>query len=463
MTSHPSPNQTMTHQQSALGSMIYSPLPTHGQPMAHHVSTAHLSPPSMQYYTPPTFEQEPPWVNKMISHIDTIKRDIMGKIEEVSSKVTQLEKDMTAVHQINERVNVLEESLSAIWDHIENLKNDAIYEKGRSMRDNLVFHGLRENAGENTEDVVRNFVHENMGFDCSQVEIMRSHRMGARHRNKPRPIVVKFLRFSDKEKIKKSGRSLRGTAFGVSDQFPREINERRRLLIPILKHEKQQKGHAARANLVVDKLYTEDSTYSVVNGEVKRSSPQQQSKYREDQRNNENKTNRSDYLQQQARQINQHQQQQHLQYTHQQNQAMMNAQPNREDAMRTARQQQPTPHLQHQHPTHPQQHVNHKVNTAAAHLASNVADPHNMLNYNVNTTAAQLTSHVSDTININSQANADVNQSGGAAGYDVTNTPRTEVTGLTAQTEPASTAGTLTQVDPLTVSQSDTAWPDMLS
>ena len=75
------------------------------------------------------------------------------------------------------------------------------------MRDNLVFHGLREDAGKNTEDVLRIFITEKMGFDCSQVEIMRFHRIGSRYRDKPRPIVAKFLRFTDKEK--KSGHRLK--------------------------------------------------------------------------------------------------------------------------------------------------------------------------------------------------------------------------------------------------------------
>ena len=103
---------------------------------------------------------------------------------------------------------------------------------------------------------------------------MRCHRMGARRENKTRPIVVKFLRYTEKEKIKKAGfDALRNTPYGVSDQYPPEINERRRLLLPILRQEKQRRGPTARANLVVDKLYTEDCTYSVVDGRVIQTEP----------------------------------------------------------------------------------------------------------------------------------------------------------------------------------------------
>jgi hypothetical protein len=42
--------------------------------------------------------------------------------------------------------------------------------------------------------------------------------------------VIRFLYYSDLDKVKKAGRNLRGTHFGVNEQFPPEIEERRRKL-----------------------------------------------------------------------------------------------------------------------------------------------------------------------------------------------------------------------------------------
>ena len=46
----------------------------------------------------------------------------------------------------------------------------------------------------------------------NEIEIERAHRLGRkRDDGKPRPIVTKFLRYQDKEFIRKSGNLLKGT------------------------------------------------------------------------------------------------------------------------------------------------------------------------------------------------------------------------------------------------------------
>ena len=58
---------------------------------------------------------------------------------------------------------------------------------------------------------------------------------------------------------------LRGSKVGINEQFPAEINERRKLLLPILKQEKS-KGNPAR--LLVDALITPRAKFVVRGGKV---------------------------------------------------------------------------------------------------------------------------------------------------------------------------------------------------
>ena len=53
-------------------------------------------------------------------------------------------------------------------------------------------------------------------------------------------------------------KNLRGTAFAVARDFPKEIVEKRKLLVPILNDAKKS-GHDA--NLVYDKLYINGQLY----------------------------------------------------------------------------------------------------------------------------------------------------------------------------------------------------------
>ena len=81
----------------------------------------------------------------------------------------------------------------------------------------------------------------------------RAHSMGRFTQNRTRPIEVNFLRFNDKMNVLRNAFRLKGSKVGINEQFPAEINERRKLLLPILKQEKS-KGNPAR--LMVGALIT---------------------------------------------------------------------------------------------------------------------------------------------------------------------------------------------------------------
>ena len=60
-------------------------------------------------------------------------------------------------------------------------------------------------------------------------KIMLIVSIGKRQPNKTSPIVVKFNFHQDKENVRKQAKQLKGTNFGTSEQFPREINEKTKI------------------------------------------------------------------------------------------------------------------------------------------------------------------------------------------------------------------------------------------
>lgn len=59
---------------------------------------------------------------------------------------------------------------------------------------------------------------------------------------------------------------LRGKRFGINEQYPGEIEQRRRMLYPHIRHARR---NGRRANLVKDKLYVENEEIGVnANGDV---------------------------------------------------------------------------------------------------------------------------------------------------------------------------------------------------
>ena len=68
----------------------------------------------------------------------------------------------------------------------------------------------------------------------------------------PRPIVARFIYWRDLEMVKKAEKQMKGKLFGVNEQYPSEIEDRRRKLYPIIKEETKKKSKVV---LVRDKLY----------------------------------------------------------------------------------------------------------------------------------------------------------------------------------------------------------------
>lgn len=232
-------------------------------------------------------------LSQKLQNIDTSVKNISNKIDRVESKlhatIRTVDAMSTDVREIRQQVTGLENSIqfqSTTIDELSDtnlqyeaklqvlescvdesrrvnatLQEDILDLKTRSMRDNLVFYNIPEKMNEDAEETIREFCATKLDMrdTIDDIKIDRAHRMGKRYDNKTRPFVVKFNYFKDKEYIKHRAFKLRGSRFGISDQYPMEIRERRKQLLPILKEAKEQ---GKRANLVVDKLFIDGRQYN---------------------------------------------------------------------------------------------------------------------------------------------------------------------------------------------------------
>lgn len=129
------------------------------------------------------------------------------------------------------------------------------------MRDNLVFTNIPEHIQdhsgrryEDTETVLTTFIQDKL--QITDLKFERVHRVpdSKQRKDKPRPIVAKFSLFKEREAVRKSGYKLKGTTFGIHEQFPEEVEAKRRELYPIMRQSRQQ---GKRAVLVRDRLYVD--------------------------------------------------------------------------------------------------------------------------------------------------------------------------------------------------------------
>jgi hypothetical protein len=176
--------------------------------------------------------------------------DLGNRFDRVEQK---LDREVRELRVENERLSIEVIDLRQQQDRLES----------QSRRSNLLFHGIEpgDKTWEETETKVRDFMATSLNLDrdsvANKIEIERAHRLpGVRN---PRPIIVKFLRFKDKDMVIKTARStLKGTDFYVSEDFIKPVRDTRKLLQPFL-HEAKSKQQ--RASLRYDKLLIEGVLY----------------------------------------------------------------------------------------------------------------------------------------------------------------------------------------------------------
>ncbi|KAK3096070.1 hypothetical protein FSP39_022722 [Pinctada imbricata] len=128
------------------------------------------------------------------------------------------------------------------------------------MKYNLIFHGITEaDVGtiEDSESVLKCFIGRNLNIE-DDIPMANVHRIGRRddrrRDGKPRPIIAKFVHYKDLMNVKRSAKRLKNTNYGISEQYPSEIEDVRRKLFAIAKAERS-KGR--RAYVVKDRLYVD--------------------------------------------------------------------------------------------------------------------------------------------------------------------------------------------------------------
>ena len=90
------------------------------------------------------------------------------------------------------------------------------------------------------------------------MKLHRAHMIGAYNTDKIRPIVAKFMYYPDREQVRKSSFRLKDTTYGIVEQFPRDVMDTRRKLIPIMLKVRQE---GKDAFIRVDKLYITRQLY----------------------------------------------------------------------------------------------------------------------------------------------------------------------------------------------------------
>ncbi|MEW8089724.1 MAG: hypothetical protein AB2784_08870, partial [Candidatus Thiodiazotropha endolucinida] len=206
-----------------------------------------------------------------VNKVDKDITDLKGKMNDYDTSIKHYsdtydnvvrttEENEAKMDFLYDKICSLEQSQKEIQSKQQNNEERMIDLQCRSMRENLIFIGISEprlmrGEYEDVQATLKEFLRTEMNID-KDIVFDRVHRLGKFDRNQmyPRHVIAKFERFTDKEFVRQAApRTLLGKPFGVREQFPPEIEEKRKLIYPEAKQAKLNRDNVVR--LVKDKLY----------------------------------------------------------------------------------------------------------------------------------------------------------------------------------------------------------------
>lgn len=213
----------------------------------------------------------------------------LGKLESLEQKVGDIDNKISKLwSDLDKRVSKNEEKISDVREAVEahdfdiektkdevqslksenrRIKDEVVDMQAKAMMTNLIIGGIAEKQNETmeqTKECVIEYFKKDLKIPDEEIGDIKTNsvkRLGPKKNDKPRNILVVFQEVKMKDYVKSFKDNVDSKASGkyMHDQYPQEIVEQRRKLIPImLKARKAKKDAFIKYNkLFVDgKLYT---------------------------------------------------------------------------------------------------------------------------------------------------------------------------------------------------------------
>ncbi|CAC5391863.1 unnamed protein product [Mytilus coruscus] len=181
----------------------------------------------------------------------------IGKI--VHTALNHCNRNTDTIENIEDRLLAIETNDRSEQKEKETIKQmqDTITDlKCRSMKNNLIFSGLHFQQNEICEVKIQIFLESELGINYRvSFGKINLHRFGKPGLNGVRPILYR----RELEHVLSQTYRLKGKRFGICEQFPPEIENKRKELYPVMK---KANADCKKVKLVRDKLYINGKPYN---------------------------------------------------------------------------------------------------------------------------------------------------------------------------------------------------------
>lgn len=202
-------------------------------------------------------------IERKFMAFDSEIRDMRESIDFACNEASQAN---NSVVQTTKKVSSLEEENEKLKKELIDLKLRTVMNESQSRRNNLLFHGIIETAKESWQDcekAVSNVLKKDMNIS-EDIKFERVHRIGYKTPNNARSIIVKFNSFKDREQVWSQRKKLSKLTVRISEDYPTEILEERKVLYPIFIAAKNC-DQVTSTSLKVNKLHINGKVYTTKN------------------------------------------------------------------------------------------------------------------------------------------------------------------------------------------------------
>ena len=208
---------------------------------------------------------------------------------QIANSITLSGENSLAIRRLQHQNTNLKANLDYMENRFNQIQDRLLQQEVERRQDNLIIHGIPEKTWEKkeqTEQMAREYISTALNMPTDDITFKNITRMGTRDRKK-RPILITFMHSSDRQQIWKAKHDTGHTPELVNEQqvntqdiggarpippnvfitqdYPPEIQVRRRRLIPIFKRAKKLDEYRDTTYIRHDKLVIKGVTYTIHN------------------------------------------------------------------------------------------------------------------------------------------------------------------------------------------------------
>ncbi len=148
---------------------------------------------------------------KITTQLETLQNEFTSmKIEvaDLTYGVEHLDTEVTVI-----RDETIPDLRKKLQKEIDDLKKARLTAELYSKKSNLLFHGIAERPGEDTESVLRTFLADQVKYDYAHtIAFANVHRLPSKnHSDRPNPIIAKFHEMKNRNEILSKAKILKNS------------------------------------------------------------------------------------------------------------------------------------------------------------------------------------------------------------------------------------------------------------